>query len=196
MYAQCPPNIGFELGDFTNWECSTGSISDVDGTITLSISGPVTQRHTLFKNSSPQILDPYGKFPVNCPNGSGYSIRLGNSQTGKQAERVSYTFTIPANDNNYSIIYNYAVVFQNPRHAIWQQPKFTANIYDVTKDQYIGCSSFYYAASASLPGFKLGADSVFYKPWTPVTIKLSGYAGNCAKKRKSFSKKRRKSSMP
>lgn len=112
MYAQCPLNIGFEFGNFTNWECSAGTISGLDGAITLAVSGPITQRHTLIKNSTPQLLDLYGKFPKNCPNGSGYSIQLGNDQTGRQAERVSYTFNIPANDNNYSIIYNYAVVFQ------------------------------------------------------------------------------------
>ena len=34
-------------------------------------------------------MDPYGDFPVNCPNGSSYSIRLGNKETKNQAEQVS-----------------------------------------------------------------------------------------------------------
>lgn len=178
-FSQCPPNIGFETGTFANWDCAIGSISNVDGSITLSPSSPVFFRHTLFQNSNNQAKDPYGGFPINCPNGSNYSIQLGNSSTGRQAEQVSYTFTIPADKNNYSIIYNYAVVLQNPTHATWQQPKFTANVFDVTNNAYIDCSSFSYAASSNLPGFKRSpvADSVFYKPWTPVTIKLSGYAG-------------------
>ena len=178
-FSQCPPNIGFETGTFDNWECSIGTISSSNGIITLSPSGPVSGRHSIIQQSSLNPRDPYGDFPTSCPNGSGYSIRLGNSSTGREAERVSYTFTIPANQNNYSIIYNYAVVFQNPGHAEWEQPKFTANVFDVTNNDYIGCSSFSYAASANLPGFKQSAqrDSIFYKPWTPVTIKLSGYAG-------------------
>jgi gliding motility-associated-like protein len=177
--AQCPQNIGFELGNFNYWECSIGSISNADGTISLSSSGPVYGRHTLISTVNGQVFnDRYGGFPQLCPNGSGYSIRLGNNGTGRQAEQVSYTFTIPQNQNNYSIIYNYAVVFQNPTHAIWEQPKFTANVYDVTNGNYIGCSSFSYAASSNLPGFKMSSDSVFYKDWTPVTIKLSGYAGH------------------
>jgi hypothetical protein len=124
-------------------------------------------------------LDPYGGFPVNCPNGSGYSIQLGNSNTGAQAERVAYSFTIPDNQDNYSIIYQYAVVFQDPGHEEFEQPKFTANIYDETLGEYIGCSSFFFRASSDLPGFKESTvkDSVFYKEWTPVTIKLSGMAG-------------------
>lgn len=177
--AQCPPNIGFEAGSFENWQCSIGSISPSSGEITLNPSAPIGGRHSLFQNNNFPVNDPFGNFPVNCPNGSNFSIQLGNSSTGRQAERVSYTFTIPIDDDNYSIIYNYAVVFQNPGHADWEQPKFTANVFDVSKNTYIGCSSFSYTASSNLPGFKLSGlrDSVFYKPWTPVTIKLSGYAG-------------------
>ncbi len=178
-FAQCPPNIGFEQGDFNHWECSTGTISSSTGAITLQNSGPVSDRHALIKNSNAAGVDHFGGFPVNCPNGSGYSIQLGNSGTGRQAESVSYTFTIPQDQNNYSIIYNYAVVFQNPGHASWEQPKFTANVFDVTNQDYIGCSSFSFAASSNLPGFQVSgsSDSIFYKSWTPVTIKLSGYAG-------------------
>jgi gliding motility-associated-like protein len=175
----CPPNIGFEDGTFTNWECSVGSISQSVGEITVTPSNAQNNRHTMIANSYPQMLDFYGGFPVNCPNGSGYSIQLGNNSTGRQAERVSYTFTVPNDQDNYSIIYNYAVVFQNPPHAEWEQPKFTANVFDVTNNTYITCSSFSYAASSNLPGFKESTvkDSVFYKTWTPVSIKLSGYAG-------------------
>ncbi|MES2332416.1 MAG: gliding motility-associated C-terminal domain-containing protein [Bacteroidota bacterium] len=178
-FAQCPENIGFEAGTFFNWECGLGLISSTDGAITMDPSSPTSGRHTLIKNSLPLTMDPYGKFPTTCPNGSNYSVQLGNNQTGKGAERISYTFTIPANDNNYSIIYNYAVVFQNPGHLDWEQPKFTANVFDVTTGGYIGCSSFAYTASSNLPGFSLSTngDKVYYKPWTPVTIKLSGYAG-------------------
>ena len=178
-FAQCPTNIGFEKGNFDNWICSVGSIARANGAISVSPSIPLNGRHSMIQNSFPQFKDQFGLFPVNCPNGSGYSIKLGNSVTGAQAERVSYTFVIPPDQNNYSIIYNYAVVFQNPTHAEWEQPKFTANVFDETNGVYIGCSSFSYAASANLPGFQESTvkDSVFFKTWTPVTIKLTGYQG-------------------
>jgi gliding motility-associated-like protein len=177
--AQCPPNIGFEQGHFEYWECATGLIDRDNGKITLNASSPVYGRHTILTNTYPQVRDFYGGFPVNCPNGSSHSIQLGNSGTGRQVDQVSYTFTIPADNNNFSMIYNYAVVFQNPGHADWEQPKFTANVFDVSSNEYITCSSFSYTASANLPGFKESPqrDSIFYKSWTPVTIKLSGYAG-------------------
>lgn len=179
LLAQCPPNIGFENGNFNNWECSTGMISPNGGAITMSGNSAVFGRHTIISNSSPPQVDRFGGFPTSCPNGSGYSIQLGNAASGRQVDRVSYTFTIPNNQDNYSIIYNYAVVFQNPGHSAWEQPKFTANVFDVSSGSYIGCSSFSFAASSNLPGFIESGlqDSVFYKNWTPVTIKLSGYAG-------------------
>jgi gliding motility-associated-like protein len=177
--SKCPDNIGFEKGNFNGWECAIGTISNVDFKLSLAPSTPQYDRQTLQRSTQSQALDFYGGFPVNPPNGSEYSIRLGNPAKGAQAEQVSYTFTIPQDQNNYSIIYYYAVVFQNPGHSEQQQPKFTANVYDVDAGNYIGCSSFSYAASSDLPGFKQSTvqDSVFYKEWTPVTIKLSGMAG-------------------
>ena len=136
-----PPNIGFEDGTFANWTCSSGTI-DIYGVISLPDPGPVDGRHTIFsriKNST--AVDPYGNFPVVCPNGSNYSIRLGNSATQAQAEGITYTFTVPNTANQaYSITFNYAVVLQNPTdHADYQQPKFTARVYDITDNKYVDC---------------------------------------------------------
>lgn len=171
----CPENIGFETGTLQNWQCYIGSIDRLSGALTVAPSAPVPGRHTVLKYAANQ-LDPYGKFPVTCPNGSTYSLKLGNDGTGQQAERVSYTFKVP-NNRLYSIIYNYAVVFQNPDHAIWEQPKFTARVFDVASNQYINCGSFEFVASSGLPGFQQTTNSVFYKPWSPITINLFGLQG-------------------
>ncbi|MVN23106.1 gliding motility-associated C-terminal domain-containing protein [Mucilaginibacter arboris] len=175
--SQCPQNIGFETGDLQNWQCYIGNI-DRAGNITVNPSSPVPGRHTVLKYQNNQ-LDPYGQFPVTCPNGSLYSLKLGNDQTGAQAERVSYTFTVPNNQANYSIIYNYAVVFQNPNHASYEQPKFTARVFDVASNQYVNCGSFEFVASSGLPGFQQSSfgNGVVYKPWAPITINLFGYSG-------------------
>ncbi len=174
---QCPPNLGFEEGSFNHWECYSGKV-DTLGAIQVNSTTPQYDRHTLYKTATYQVIDPYGEFPVNCPNGSGYSVRIGDHDIGAQADRVSYTFSIPAGQSTFSVVYNYAVVFQNPGHQPFQQPRFTAKVFDVTSNQYIDCSSFDFAASSSLPGFKqVSGTDVFYKTWTPVTIKLSGYGG-------------------
>ncbi|MBI2284290.1 MAG: hypothetical protein HYU71_11320 [Bacteroidetes bacterium] len=73
----CLPNIGFEMGDLSYWETCTGRIF-TDGKLGLNRSNPVASRHKLLQNSNQQVKDFYGGFLVNCPNGSGYSMRLGN----------------------------------------------------------------------------------------------------------------------
>jgi gliding motility-associated-like protein len=178
--AQCPANLGFESGDFKNWECFAGKF--VGGLPVTQPAAPLARRHTIFKRSSNPGKDPYGRFPIMCPNGSEYTIRLGNDSIGEQIDGVSYTLTVPSDKDVYSIIYNYAVVFQDPAHLTEQQPRFTARVFDVETNDYINCSSFDFSASSSLPGFKkvpeaIRGDNIFYKPWTPVTIKLVGYAG-------------------
>jgi len=175
------PNIGFENGSFSNWNCYIGTV-DPSGNTSLNPSPATYGRHTLFGKESAKVLDPYGKFPVLCPNGSNYSIRLGNEDTSKQAERVSYTFKVP-NQKSYSIVFNYAVVLENPNHLPYQQPKFVARVYDVTDDKYLVCPAFNFEASSSLPGFKLSTasgakgESIYYKDWSTAAIDLSNYIG-------------------
>ena len=181
LFAQnsCPVNIGFENGNFTGWSCFDGKI-DTRGVINILPTSPITGKHTLFKNVSPQLKDTFGGFAVNCPNGSGYSIKLGNAGAGAEVQSISYTFTIPAGQNDYSIIYNYAVVLQNPAgHAPFEQPQFTSKVYNVSANQYLDCGSFQFIAAANLPGFKESKvePNIYYKDWAPVTIRLTGYAG-------------------
>ncbi|OCX51131.1 hypothetical protein BEL04_20695 [Mucilaginibacter sp. PPCGB 2223] len=182
----CPPNIGFEDGNFTNWDCSAGTV-DQSGVLHLTATGPVPGRHTMYyKNGTPGV-DAYGGFSRICPNGSNYSIQLGNSDVPSIAERISYTFTVPANASDYTIFYNYACVLQDPapggtNHTTEQKPLFSAQIYDVATGQYIPCASFSYNAGSSLPGFKQSLFNnskgiVYYKDWTPASINLRGYGG-------------------
>ncbi len=181
----CPPNIDFEQGDFAGWICYTGSVAAVgtQNVISLSPSDPIDGRHTMMSSFQSNALDPYGSFPVNCPNGSGHSIKLGNTEGGAQAEGVSYTFTIPSNANEYNLIYNYAVVFQDPNHQVYQQPRMEIEITNVTDNTTIQCSSFaFFPFGTPLPGFELSPiiDSntpIYYKNWSAVTINLNGNAG-------------------
>src|SRR5688572_21794055 len=111
----CPANIDFETGTFDGWSCYIGSSGAINGQnrISLSPSRPIPGRHTMYSTNPGDGIDEYGGFPVNCPNGSGRSIKLGNNRAGTEAEGISYQFTIPANQDVYSLIYHYAVVFQD-----------------------------------------------------------------------------------
>src|SRR5436190_23148651 len=118
---KCPPNIDFETGNFTNWSCYIGGTAAVNGdnVITLYPSGPTYNRQTMYSYPTDAgALDYYGHFPVLCPNGSGYSLRLGNPLLGTEAEGLSYEFTILASQNDYSLIYHDAVVFLYPYHLL------------------------------------------------------------------------------
>lgn len=182
----CPANIDFETGDFSGWICYTGSAASVNNTNVITFNnagGPVFDRHTMYSANPGDGLDEYGNFPKNCPNGSGHSIRLGNNQAGTQAEGISYDFTIPANANIYNLIYNYAVVFQDPGHLPSEQPRMEIEIMNLTDNNLITCSSFtFFANGTILPGFELsenpgGNTPVWYKKWTAVSINLDGLAG-------------------
>lgn len=169
------PNIGFEDGTFNRWDCYIGNVDSL-GNINVSLSGPTYGRHTIYGKSSANELDTLCRFHVLCPNGSNYSMKLGNSGVGRQAERVTYTLTVPKGIP-YRIILNYAVVLQNPGHAPYEQPRFTAKIYDVTDDKYLSCPAFDFIAASNLPAFKQGPKQTTYKDWTAATIDLTGYPG-------------------
>ncbi len=182
----CPPNIDFESGTFAGWTCYTGSVASVgnQNVITFNSSGgPVNNRHTMYSANPGDGMDEYGDFPKNCPNGSGHSIRLGNDQAGTEAEGLSYDFQIPATANIYNLIYNYAVVFQDPAHLPTEQPRMEIEIKNLTTGQLIYCSSFtFFPIGSPLPGFELSPNSggtpVWFKKWTAVSINLDGLAGN------------------
>ena len=184
-FTQCPYNIDFEDGTFTGWTCWIGHVQYLNGLNKISLTaqpGPVPNRHEMMSAIPGNGLDPYGLFPMNCPNGSLHSIKLGNNSGGAEAEGVSYTFTIPPGQDQFSLIYHYAVVFQDPGHLPNQQPRMEIEIMNLTDNNLLGCSSFDFIASSALPGFFLsqnpgGTTPVWCKDWSANSINLDGNAG-------------------
>jgi gliding motility-associated-like protein len=183
--SDCPPNIDFENGSFQNWTCYTGRVAAVGSQNVMTLipsNGPVAGQHTLFAAGNNE-LDYYGQFPVVCPNGSGYSVKLGNNEGGAGAEAISYTFTIPANRNTYSLTYHYAVVFQDPNHLVYQQPRLEIETKNLTDNNVLNCSSFtFFGSGTLLPGFYNSPNqddttAVWCKNWAAVTMNLNGNAG-------------------
>ena len=179
--SECPNNLDFENGNFTGWSCFTGSV-DTIGTvnqITVTPSAPINNRHKIIRRTTPSAIDPYGLFSINPPDGSNFAVRLGNTNIGAQAERISYKIRVPQNDSNFSIKYNYAVVFEDPNHTSWSQPRFVARLFDSAANAYVSCASFEYISTSSLPGFARSTvdTAVIYKPWSSVFISLRAYAG-------------------
>jgi len=177
----CPDNVDFEHGDFTNWQCFIGDVDSVGTTnvITVTPSPPTPNRHTIVPRITPSAIDPFGLFPTNPPDGSNFAVKLGNTNIGAQAERIRYPIHVPINDSNFCILYNYAVVFQDPGHTIWTQPRFNAKLFDSATNAYVSCASFEYISTSGLPGFAVSTVNpmVIYKPWSSVFMSLRGYGG-------------------
>ena len=193
IVTECPRNIGFESGSLTSWQCQTGEISGTGrnfedlprpARITMFSTGPSGERHRLIPRGTG--IDPYGGFSLDAPNGSNYVIQLGNNNNGREAESISYIVNVPANTDEYSIIFNYAVVLENPDHEQDEQPKFTAKVIDLATGTSTECGSFEFTAPGAgggIPGFEPSPlnDSVLYKPWAPVMVNLSNYKGRTIK---------------
>ena len=172
----CPPNLDFEQGDFSGWNCLSWSVA-----LPTPVPGPIPGRHTII-NALTAGTDFYGGFPELCPSGNNYSVKLGNSGTGAQRESVSYTYSIPPSATTFSILFYYAIVLQDPvsnPHTNLQRPRFEARIIDVATGLPIPCVDFNFFASSNLPGFLPSPvdPNVWYKDWTPISLNLSSYAG-------------------
>ncbi len=179
--SSCPPNIDFELGDFSNWECSIGTTSStgLQNVITLSPSAPTTNRHEIISAATRPALDKFGLFPKLCPYGGAYSARLGNDSAGRQAEGLSYTFTVPTNVDTFTFTYFYAVVLQDPQHSLEEQPRFFVTAYEVSTGNVINCASYTYVSGSGLPGFKRSRidTTVLYRDWSPTSLQFAGLGG-------------------
>ncbi len=171
----CPPNLDFEGGDLSQWNFYTGWCCPISAT---SSTSAVSGRHTLTSGTG---NDYYGGFPVVAPGGGSYSMKLGNDNVGAEAERARYYVHVPAGVSNYSLIYRYAVVFEDPAHYAYEQPRFEVKAYDSATNNLITCAQHSYVAAGSLAGFTLSsatyAWNVWYKPWSTGILDLSGYGG-------------------
>ncbi len=181
---QCPPNIDFEEGTFNNWQCWTQN-GYTGGVPSPGTTAPIPGRHDMLTSIPGNGLDFYGGFSKNCPNGSGHSIKIGEETNGQHVDRVSYTFTIPAGQNTYNFIYNYALVLNQgsvTSHDAFTQPKFLVKAYNLTDGGIpLPCPFNDIVVTSALPGFQVSPTPhngpVYYKDWAAASIKMDGLAG-------------------
>ncbi|NVN94263.1 MAG: gliding motility-associated C-terminal domain-containing protein [Bacteroidetes bacterium] len=171
-----PPctNLGFE-NDFTGWFGTAGN----------SITGPTgattpTYVPALFGTTSDANFaimtggtDPYGGFSK-VHEGSK-SLRLGNVETYQtyNAASIEQTFHVDANTN---FTYSFAVVLETGGHPTNQQPFFYINLYNQNGDS-VACVK--YGVALPNPQFIQStlSSTVYYRPWTSITLNLSSYVG-------------------
>ncbi len=170
-------NMGFGSGNFSGWMGTTGlAVTGPTGALTPTYNATALAitngRQTIMNGGN----DPCGGFPRVDPAGGPFSVRLGNNNTGGEAEQLLQTFMV--SPTNSSFTYRYAVVFEDPGHNSQEQPFFKALLRDQNGD-IIPCSEFIVSAAANLPGFfnSASCSGVRFKPWSSVNVDLSNYLG-------------------
>lgn len=163
-------NADFELGNFDGWEGEMGNVCCP--TITYP-TGIFNGRHTVMTGDETDT-NTCDMVPVVAPGGI-FSARLGNEQTGGQAEKLRYTISVTAATSLF--IYKYAVVLQDPGHLPHEQPFFDVRIVD-EDGNFIDpiCGGYNVVAGSDLDGFE-SCGMVRYKNWTTVGLNLTPYIG-------------------
>ncbi len=177
----CDPNMDFENGNTAGWTFYHGYFYGTSATSLpsdIDISETVATSNGFLSLTYGGALDKYGLFPILSPDGGAYSMKIGDDSINYNADRADFWVHVPAGVDNYSLIYRYAIVLQDPGHSPDLQPRFNVNTYDSVSGSPIPCGTFSYVAG-SLPGFIASGvgSNVFYKPWSLAAINLSGYAG-------------------
>lgn len=112
------------------------------------------------------------------PPGENHSVRLGNWNTGGEAEAMLYTIDVDTSDFDMLIL-KYAAVMEDPNHDATNQPRFRIEMLD-SADNLIapaGCNSYDFVSSPEL-GWNTASwnhGTVLWKDWTIVGINLSDY---------------------
>lgn len=171
-------NSDFEQGDFTNWSGQSGTCCPISTPTNGLLTAPINSaesigRHVIMSNGT----DPNtcNQVPRVAP-GSIYSARLGNSDDGEEAERLSYQFTITPQSS--LIIYKYAVILENPSgHTPDEQPRFEARLKDPNGND-IPCTYYLVVAGTGTTGFSTcNTSGAKYKNWQTVGVDASAYMG-------------------
>lgn len=165
--AQCE-NANLESGSTVNWMGFTGNCCGIN----TPIPGIVPGRHTITTPGFDPVLAGCDQISTVYPGGN-YSIQLGNSNIGAEAERITFDFSITPTSN--LIIYRYAVVLEDPGHESYEQPRFEAQL-RTSNGQPIPCTFYQVVASAQIDGFQ-NCGGVIYKNWTTVGVDASAYMG-------------------
>lgn len=154
------PYIHCTWGDFWNPYLNQGIIEGRHTVIT-------SQESDYFTNNQLMVIPP----------GESYSVRLGNSQVGSQAESISVDIAVDTNNFDLLIL-KYAAVMEDPNHSPSEQPRFTFDILD-TQNHPIDpdCLSADFIANPSLGWNSAFSGDVLWKDWTNVGVDISEYHG-------------------
>lgn len=168
LSAQCPV--------FTNLTGSGVTCQYGDFQNPFQYSGVASGRHTIITQ---QGGDPYTGYQLPMlPPGESAVVKLGNELVGREAEAVTYQFTV--NPDYAILLLKFAVVLEDPGHPAPAQPRFVVRVLNSAGQLVETCAEYDVTAAGDIPGFQTytaGWYNVRWRPWTNVGIDLSDYAG-------------------
>ena len=157
--------------------CRTGTYSNPDqvvGVVDFG-NGSNLSRHTVHNDRTE--TDSYtGNQLYTVPEGYCTSVRLGNSNTGSEAESITYTLDVDTADYDMLLL-KYASVLEDPNHTPIEQPRFTFLITDVNGDTISPCYNADFIANANLGWNRGSRNDILWKDWTTVGVDLSPMHG-------------------
>lgn len=172
-------NADFESNNLNGWAggyATSGGEANINPGFDSDPMNSNTGNHTIMGPGAGMDGPSNNNLPRVFPGGGDYSLRLGNQQTGYQAARISYSFTVTQNTELF--LYHFAAVMEDPGHSMAEQPFLRINL--IIDGVSIPCGEYFQAASGNAPGYLDGSGSVKYKPWTTVSIALTPYIGQNA----------------
>lgn len=164
----------FENGTVSPWIAEVAAyngISDVVNNITSYSVGLDTNRHKIMTGGNDPIITVETIPTVHSGN---YSLRLGNSSTGSQTERVSRDVTVQTG----CLSFWYALVYDDPSNFhpynnralfMFRVKDSVGNVLDSFVRDATNDSSFF--------SFQSGGSDNYYRNWTKHTVDLSNYIG-------------------
>lgn len=168
-YSEC-----FDLTNLyaSNILCTYGNFSNP-----YSNNGVMTNRHTVVTTPSYDVNTGY-MLPT-IPDCRDYSIRLGNENTGAEAESISVNYLVDTTNADLLLL-QYAVVMEDPGHSPEDQPRFTLEILNNNNQVIDGtCGYENFIASSGLGWSSYGG--VIWNEWTTVGMDLTAYHGQNVK---------------
>ena len=182
--AQGNSNINFIHGNFTNWQCYSGTW-DSSG-VNIYPTAPIPGRHTIMDAANltltNQMQDPMCSVIPKVPPGFNYVARIGNDTAGAGVDAIEYTLTVDST-NSLLVVHFAYVLGYNSSLSPSEQPRFSMTIRDTNGNPIPGlpCGHINFTASQSLPNLVCQTGSLVAQNWTTVGYSLNPLIGQTIK---------------
>jgi gliding motility-associated-like protein len=184
-------NLGFEMGDFTNWTGYNWIYSTEVPSVNTSkvqVSLPAARRQVILSDATAYDANTGNALKI-IPSGYKYVARLGDAILGGDPnprcweQSLRYTMTIDS--TNALLVMKFALVLQYASdHTARMEPRFKLTLFDQNGDTIPDCANYdVYSSNGNVKGFRsytpAGSTSpVEWRDWTTVGANLLKYYGH------------------